>query len=323
MSTRARLSPVRSAPSRTPPAARNASATLDPEGSSRMPGLRTFPLTSTTMCPPGPVPGGGPGDGSGSPAPSGSGGDVRACAASSTGSGARTECGRADQRCIAAKTPAATSTTANAARVFGSRPHLSCSHTGSRSRSAGTTLSRHRPAPPETGTVTEAEDEPLAEMEAPAATPTGLGRGLGLGLGLELRLGLGLGLGRVTVDEAGAESCVGTTPSTGRATRPPYAPVISASARRRDAAATVSVPRRDVRRRPGPRPGPKPGPAPTPGPVPGPLRTRPSEAGARPGPLPLPLVARCDRGAMPHDGRHIRPKPLNRTDSGGQPTSCG
>ncbi|RPK73756.1 hypothetical protein EES42_09815 [Streptomyces sp. ADI95-17] len=264
-----------------------------------------MPLTSTTMCPPVPVPGGGPGDGSGSPAPTGAGGDVRACAASSTGSGARTECGRADQRCTAAKTPAATSTTANAARVFGSRPHLSCSHTGSRSRNAGTTLSRQRPAPPETGTVTEAEDEPRAEMEAPAAPPTGLG------------------LGSVTGDEAGAEIGVGTTPSAGRATRPPYAPVISASARRRDAAATVSAPWRDVRRRPGPRPGPKPGPAPTPGPVPGPLRTRPSEAGARPGPLPLPLVARCDRGAMPHDGRHIRPKPLSRSNSGGQPTSCG
>lgn len=48
-SSRARLIPVGSTPGRIPPAARNASATLDPAGSRWIPGLRTFPLTSTTI----------------------------------------------------------------------------------------------------------------------------------------------------------------------------------------------------------------------------------------------------------------------------------
>lgn len=238
------------------------------------------------MCPPGPVAGGGPGDSSGAPAPSVTGPEVLACAASLTGSGARTEWGRADRKCTAAKTAAAIRTTASAARVLGSKPHLSCSHTGIRSRSAGTSLSRH---PGTLATCAGAEGEVEVGVEAGSGALSGAGLGIEGGLGAETGVG--------------AEA----TPSTGRATRPPYAPPMRASARRREAAATTSARPRDDRRRPGPRPGPP--------------RARPSEAGVRPGPLPL--VARCDRGAMPHDGRHIRPNPLSRPNLGGKTTSCG
>lgn len=259
-----------------------------------MPGRRTLPLTSTTIRPPGPPAGGGPGDGSGvrarSTPRSMRGSDAGACAPSVTGSGARTDCGRADQKWMAAKTAAATRTTASAARVLGSRPHLSCNHIGSRSRTAGTSRS-HRP-----GVIG-------AVGTARAFSSAGVRCGTG----------------------------GGPRPTTGRATRPPYAPAMSASARCREAAATPAARPRANRRRPGAGPGPEPDPGPCPGPTswptPDPRRARTSDAAARPGPLPL--VARCarcarsDRGAMPHDARHIRPNPLRRPNSGGKPTGCG
>ena len=159
-----------------------------------MPGRRTLPLTSTTIRPPGPPVGGGPGDGSGVPARSTPrsmrGSDSGACAPSLTGSGARTDCGRADQKWTAAKTAAATRTTASAARVLGSRPHLSCNHIGSRSRTAGTSRS-HRPG--------------AAGAVATARAFSSAGAGCGTG--------------------------GGARPTAGRATRPPYAPAMSASAR--------------------------------------------------------------------------------------------
>lgn len=246
------------------------------------------------MCPPGFVVGGGPGDGSGTAATPGAGSDVPACAASLTGSGARTKWGRADQKCTAAKTAVAIRTTASAARVLGSNPHLSRSHTGIRSRSAGATLARSPGAGAETGVEAD------AGAVAAALPGAGLGVGLGAGAGAEPESGAGAGAGANA--EAGTGAGATATPSAGRATRPPCAPPMRASARCREAAATTSARPRADRRRPGPRPGP--------------LR-------ARPGPLPLPLVARCDRGAMPHDGRHIHPNPLIGPDFGGQPSSCG
>ncbi|MFD4944747.1 hypothetical protein ACFWNT_19975 [Streptomyces sp. NPDC058409] len=96
-----------------------------------------------------------------------------------TGSGARTEWGRADQKCTAAKTAAAIRTTASAARVLGSKPHLSCSHTGIRSRSAGTSLS-HRPGTLDTCAEVEGEAGVGVEGEAGAGAGALAGAALGV-----------------------------------------------------------------------------------------------------------------------------------------------
>src|SRR4051794_18356926 len=51
VSGRARFTVDRSTPGRTPPAARTASTTREPAGSTAMPGCRTLPATSTTIWP--------------------------------------------------------------------------------------------------------------------------------------------------------------------------------------------------------------------------------------------------------------------------------
>jgi hypothetical protein len=179
----------------------------------------------------------------------------------------------------------------SAARVLGSRPHLSRNHIGSRSRTAGTIRS-HRPGAAGAGSTTRAGSSDGAALP---------------------------GRGTAGADAGAVPGVEADDPVTDRSARPPYAPAMSASARRREAAATRAARPREGRRRPGPGPGPEPGSAPWP--APGLRRSRTSEAAARPGPLPL--LARCDRGAMPHDARHMCPSPLSRPISGGQPTSCG
>lgn len=119
-------------------------------------------------------PGVGPGAGAlGDPVPS-----VWTAPASVTRSGARTDSGRADQKCVPASTAAPARTTASAVRARRSRPHRDCTHSGNRSRSAGPASRHHRGrVPVSPGTPCDSVSGSVGGVAAGLAPELGRSRG--------------------------------------------------------------------------------------------------------------------------------------------------